>query len=107
MDSQAHRATLWASRSHRRRPPLGGYLRVGGFGSRVALAGPVQLRDQSNVDFRDRFLHLGRLLSAELLGVLARADLAFDLNVRALRKGCCVFAEFSPNDAAMPGRLAL
>ena len=39
-----------------------------------------QLVDREDADFGDRLLHVHRLIAADLLGVLARADVAFDLN---------------------------
>src|SRR5206468_4551281 len=62
---------------------------------------PVQLSDRSDADFGDRLLALG------VLRILTRADLTFDLHVRALGERRGVLTEFSPRDAAVPGRVAL
>ena len=62
---------------------------------------------QSHANLGDRPLHLGRLLAARLLGVLARANLTFDPNVGALGEGGRVVRQPSPYDAAMPGGFGL
>jgi hypothetical protein len=51
------------------------------------------------------FLTSAALFSAGC--ILAGADLAFELNVRALGERSCELAELPPDDTAMPGRLRL
>src|SRR6266498_2663422 len=97
--SQAHRAAaLWVL-TLRAEAALSGSLPTGGI--RTTLGGPVQFGDRSNADFSDRLLALG------VLRILTRADLTFDLHVRALGERRGVLTEFSPRDAAVPGRVAL
>jgi hypothetical protein len=87
-----------------RRPPFGAHLRLG---RGLVLRGPVEFDDSERADFGDRLLHLGRLLAGRLLRVLAGANLAFDLDVRALGQRRGVLAELAPGNAAVPGGLRL
>lgn len=61
----------------------------------------VQLGDGSHADLGDRLLAVG------LLCILARADLALELNVRAFGERGRELAKLAPNDAAMPGSMRL
>src|SRR5207249_1540403 len=89
-----------------REPPSGGGPLGVGYGLAVFLC-PVELRDGRRADFGDRLLHLVRILAAGLLHEVAGADLALDLQVRALDQIRGIFAEFSPGDDSVPRSLRL
>lgn len=62
---------------------------------------PVKLVDRQGSDFCDGLFHLGRLLAgADGLCVLARAEFALDLDVRALGECRRELAQLSPRSDA-------
>jgi hypothetical protein len=68
----------------------------------VAL-GAVELQDGVHADLPDPAPHVHHgLLLADILDVLAAAQLALDLDVRSLHEGGCPLAELAPGNAAMP-----
>jgi hypothetical protein len=85
-------ATTSVSCNEKRRPPLGGPVRKAGF------LRPVEIHDAEHPDLSDGFR---RAAGAVARSVLARADLAFDLDVRALGESTRVAREFAKDHTAV------